>query len=380
MRVLHLLIDAAGGATEYVRRLIAARGPGIAATAAVLPFAAQGCAGVAPILAAAGARVVALPPLSHVGALSAALLPELRRADVVVTHTAPAGLAGRVGALLAATPCVHVAHNWPGATPGAAWRRAALSGLDAVLAPAAALTICPSQAMRDEGAARGWLRPGRAAVVRYALDLPAFAARLAPGRAAARTALGVPPGVPVVAFAGRFDPIKGADILAQAAEAMAVRQPALVVLVAGAGGQPPRSGPLRHLGWRDDVPVVLQAADLVAVPSRLEALGIVCLEALAAGTPVVGSRVGGIPEAVGSGGVLVPPGDPGALAAALLALLDDPPRRAALAAAGLDHVRRRFAGDGWVRRHEALWRRAAGLTPAGSSGTRRSSVPRWPSC
>lgn len=83
-------------------------------------------------------------------------------------------------------------------------------------------------------------------------------------------------------------------------------------------------------------------ATVFCLPSRQEGFGIVFLEAMAAGLPIVAARAGAVPEVLAGGesGVLVPPGDPAALAAALDGLLEDPSRRATLAQAGLARVQR----------------------------------------
>ena len=101
----------------------------------------------------------------------------------------------------------------------------------------------------------------------------------------------------------------------------------------------------------DQVRRELLGADLFCLPSRQEGFGIVLLEAMAAGTPIVSTTAGAIPEVAPDGEVaqLVEPGDPGALAAALIDLLDDPERRRQMAAAGRRRVRRyawsRVAGE-----------------------------------
>ncbi len=97
---------------------------------------------------------------------------------------------------------------------------------------------------------------------------------------------------------------------------------------------------VRFLGARSDVPVLLAAADVVVVPSSWEGQPLIVQEALRAGRPLVASRAGGIADLTGAdGAILVPPGDPRVLAAAVTRLLDDPREAAALAAA----ARRRAA-------------------------------------
>ena len=101
---------------------------------------------------------------------------------------------------------------------------------------------------------------------------------------------------------------------------------------------------------------LLSHATVFACPSLYEPLGIVNLEAMACGTAVVASAVGGIPEVVSDGetGLLVPPDDPGALAAALNALLGDPARADALGRAGRERAVTEF---GW----QAVAAQTAGL-------------------
>jgi glycosyltransferase involved in cell wall biosynthesis len=123
-------------------------------------------------------------------------------------------------------------------------------------------------------------------------------------------------------FAVLGDDLKGAGALRQAMEQR----------VAALG----LSSRFRFLGFRPDAPALIPAFDIVAVPSLVEPLGNATLEAMAAGRPVVGSRVGGIPEMVVDGvtGRLVPPRDPQGLAGALRALLVDRDLRTRMGEAG----------------------------------------------
>ncbi|MEP7273159.1 MAG: glycosyltransferase family 4 protein [Acidobacteriota bacterium] len=114
---------------------------------------------------------------------------------------------------------------------------------------------------------------------------------------------------------------------------------------------------VKFIGFRKDVPDLMAAADLVVLPSVAEAFGLVLTEALYLGTPVVASRVGGIPEIVNDGvdGVLVPPENSEALADAIIDLLHDPARRTQMSGAGRAKVVEKFQFDKMVRSYEAVY-------------------------
>jgi len=122
------------------------------------------------------------------------------------------------------------------------------------------------------------------------------------------------------------------------------------------------------LGFRKDSADLMAAADLVVLPSVAEAFGLALTEALYIGTPVVATRVGGIPEIVDDGvdGVLVPPGDSAALADAIADLLNDPARLKKMMGAGRDKVLSRFRFDNMVRAYEELYLEVARETREGA--------------
>ena len=184
-------------------------------------------------------------------------------------------------------------------------------------------------------------------------------------RDAARAELGLDPMQRIVLFVGRIDPIKGIDTLVAAAELIlaqgALQPPPVFLLVGGdldSEGTP--QGPLAAIAAaleergiaahfrlvgsqpQNRLPLFYAAADLVAVPSRYESFGLVAVEALACGAPVVASRAGGLRFTIdeGSTGLLVKPQSPPALAEAITAILGDDALRAAMSAAARPSVER----------------------------------------
>jgi glycosyltransferase involved in cell wall biosynthesis len=157
-----------------------------------------------------------------------------------------------------------------------------------------------------------------------------------------RDEIGVEDGAPLILSVGRLHPQKGYETLIAASARWVRRTPTPTVAIAGTGPAylnlaaqiSDLGAPVVLLGHRPDVADLLSAADLAVVSSVWEARQLFAQEALRAGTPLVSTAVGGLPELLGDGAVLVPPGDVDALDAAVVALLDDDLARAALGKAG----------------------------------------------
>jgi glycosyltransferase involved in cell wall biosynthesis len=165
----------------------------------------------------------------------------------------------------------------------------------------------------------------------------------------------IPSHKPRILFAGRDFFRKGLSVLLDAFELLLNRLPDCELAVVGQeyyhslrwAVRRCRGLPVRFLGGLSprDLHREIRGSDVVVLPSYTEAFGIVLLEAQALGVPVVGTRVGGIPETMedGATGLLVPPGDPGSLAEALEGLLNDPDRRREMGVRGKEWVAREYS-------------------------------------
>jgi glycosyltransferase involved in cell wall biosynthesis len=197
-------------------------------------------------------------------------------------------------------------------------------------------------------------------VVPNGVDLTRF--ENLPRRDAARERLGIPPEAEVVGSVAMLRPEKNQALLLEAAARLRRRRPGLVVVLAGEGpererltaraGREDLAGTVRFLGSRADVPEILPAFDAFVLSSlpAVETQPVAVLEAMAAGVPVVATRVGDLEALLeeGRAGILVPSGDAEALARAVERLLDAPAERAALAGRGRA-VAERFSLDASVR-------------------------------
>ena len=320
------------------------------------------------------------PALAAANPALSVLSADLRMADaaagaaVVHSHTWYTGMAGHISALLHGIPHVLTAHSLEPLRP---WKAEQLGGgyrvslwVERTAIRAADAVIAVSNGMRtDVLAAYPALDPGRVHVIKNGVDTGVWYPAEAGGEESALDELGVDRSRPIVSFVGRITRQKGVPHLIAAAHRF---DPAVqLVLCAGAPDTPEiaaevsaavsdlseqRSG----VFWvRDFLPIheireILSAATAFVCPSVYEPLGIVNLEAMACGTAVIASDVGGIPEVVSDGvtGTLVhyDPADiagfEARLADAVNAMVADPQRAATYGAAGRQRCIDEFS---WAR-------------------------------
>lgn len=216
---------------------------------------------------------------------------------------------------------------------------------------------------------------------------------------------GFEPGSPLVGVVARLEPEKGHPTLLDAWPMVLERVPEARLLIVGEGSQrealetqaeelgllgEPCSGDAcvgtRHArpgakvvftGRRDDVPAVTAALDVAVLPSYREAQGVVILEAMALSRPVVASNVGGIPEMIEDGvtGLLVPPRDAAALAAAIVRVLTDHPLADTMARAGRILAHERFCIDRMVNALQDVYEEGAAIAEERAAAVPAPRVP-----
>lgn len=182
-----------------------------------------------------------------------------------------------------------------------------------------------------------------------------------------RAELGIPPGAPVIGSVGSFRRQKALHFLIECAALLKAEFPDLRVLIVGTGQEEAKIRSLirKHhlgravdlLGHRSDVPDVLAAFDVAVSTSDWEGSPLAVMEYMAAGKPVVATRVGGVPDLVthGAEGLLVERADVEGLARSIAELLRDPTRRTAMGALGRRRQQLEFDIDIMVRRLEMLY-------------------------
>ena len=370
-RIVEVLATSAGGVGTHVRSLIpvlrdagATVGvSGAPATEELFGFGAAG-ADFRPAGISAG-----LAPVDDARAVLQ-VRRALAGADLVHAHGLRAGLvtaAARRAAGLRTVPLVLTLHNAlledGGRMHGLLQRveRTTIRAADLVLAVSGDLAANARQAGANDVRVAPVMAPPRPPAART--------------RAQVRAELALDDSRPLVVAIARLHPQKGYHVLLDAVARWGGAEPVPLVAIAGDGPLHDQLAariraerlPVTLLGRRDDVADLLGAADVCVLPSRWEGSPLIAQEALRAGTPLVSTRAGGLPELLGEGALLVPVGDADALAAALREVLNDPDRARRLVEAGSAQAARWPDEATAARRLVAVYRELLGA-PASVGG------------
>lgn len=282
------------------------------------------------------------------------------RIDIVHTHLFLGGLIGRVAALLARVPAViHTEHNTY------YWKRFYHVGIDRILAKFTEKIIAVSQAVQDFTLKQEGISPDKFTVIYNGIDYERFDIGI--GKDRIREEFKIPLGAPLVGSIGRLVPQKGFKNLLLAAAKVLEEIPETKFLIVGDGPERRNleveacrlgiSEDIIFTGFRRDIPQILSTVDLFVLASLWEGMGLVLLEAMAAGRPVVATAVGPIPEIIEDKitGVLTPPSDPDSLALAIISLLKDRGRTDRMGEIGRSRVRERFGIKRMAEKIEGLY-------------------------
>jgi glycosyltransferase involved in cell wall biosynthesis len=272
------------------------------------------------------------------------------RYDVVHTHASKAGVTGRIAAWLAGTPVVvHTAHGWAFDREEPPLIHAFQVAIERLCAAFCQAIVVVAEADRRRGLALGIGRPAQYALIRSGIELARYR-DLSIDRAALRMSLGIPDEAFVVGTVGRLARQKSPLDLLDAFVRLAARRPESHLVMVGDGPLRPEveaaarqarvEARVHLLGLRHDVPALLRAFDVMALASRWEGLPRVFPQAMAAGLPIVATRVNGAPDAIahGENGWLVDVGDMADMARRLESLAADPALARRMGAAGRARV------------------------------------------
>lgn len=300
------------------------------------------------------------------------------RVDLIHAHLTYACIWGCLAGRLTGVPVVATLHVAP-LDPGRGGRERARQRIRVwCLNRWAARTLAVSRWVGDAWVRQAGLDPAGLTVVHNGIDCDPPSSPRSPGKL--RAELGLPVDARLVVAVAALRDGKGLDVLLHAAPRILSRERRARFVVVGDGPLRQtlqeacqRSGlaaVFRFTGFRRDVPALLPGCDVFVLPTRRDAFPTAVLEGMAAGLPVVASRVGGVPEMIedGESGLLVAPGDAGALADAVVDLLARPDECARLGRAARRRAVAEFSTEAWLARLEAVY------GPALSTGARGSPV------
>lgn len=330
------------------------------------------CADNGPLVEGLRSRGIAVSTIALAHRIDLAALRELvhllqeQNIDIVHVHGGVAGLWGRLAAFMAKTPIriytLHGIHYLHYKNPV---KRALFIALERMLSHWTQRIICVSAADLQSGVRAGCFAQKRAMLIRNGIAAPVLPAAFE--AQAKKKELGIPDQVHVIGSVGRLHYQKGQCYLLEAARLLLQKIPDLRVLLAG-------DGPLRDelealaqqlgisdkvifAGARRDVPELLAIMDVFVLSSRWEGLPLSLLEAMAMAKPIACFAVAGIEELLedGRSGLLTPPGDADALAAAIGRLLQDQESAKQMAVCGKATFQEHFEKQGMLQATASLY-------------------------
>lgn len=294
-------------------------------------------------------------------------------ADLLCTSGYKPDLIGWRAARRVGIPVVAIAHGWTAAT----WKVRVNEGIDRWVMRHVDCVVSVSDAQAAKVRKAG-VSPERMVTIHNAVDPAALVGFSQDGRAVLEGFFASPPRI-IVTAAGRFSPEKGFDVLIDAASEVIKQHPEVGFVLLGDG--PLRDDLTRRIahqrlegrfilgGFRTDLDSLLGSADVHVLSSHTEGLPVIILEAMAAGVPVVATRVGGVPEVIEDGlhGFLAEPGNAASLAEKLNLLAADSSARRSMGGASRLRIAEQFSSSMQAQRYHELFDRLTGNVLASTS-------------
>lgn len=285
---------------------------------------------------------------------------------IVHTHTSVGGIIGRLAARLNRTPLIlWTIHGWAFDYPyGGSTRRKFFLMIEKYMDRFTDHYVAISENMKEVGVKAGITDNGKTDVIHHGIELKEYSMQLI------RNGMGIKnDGDIIIGTAGRLEPQKAVDALIRAVGLVKDRYPRIKLLIVGDG---PLRGNLESLagtlgmgdniiftGWKPDALDYIACMDIFCLSSLWEGFGIVLLEAMSMGKPIVATKVGGVPEIVmeGKGGILVSPRKPDELAAGILHLFGNPEIRKEMGCFNKGRVNTMFGLKTMIEKYEVMYER-----------------------
>jgi glycosyltransferase involved in cell wall biosynthesis len=285
--------------------------------------------------------------------------------DLLHTHTTKAGILGRVAGWITRTKTIHTPHGHLFYGYFGKGKERFYVLLEQLAARLCERIITISEDERREYLHRGIGNAKKVATVYNGIDTRQF-----PGDGKrVRAEQGIAQGVPIVGFVGRLEQVKGPDRFVEAAKEVRAAYPQAYFVMVGDG--PMKEELMRmtrgildfHLvGYREDIPDLMAALDLVMIPSLNDGFNLVAVEAMASSKPIVATAVGGLPEVVGDGGILVKPEDTKGLALEIIRLINAPDLRKQIGEKGRKRAEALFDWDVCLQKTLDIYHQVVGST------------------
>jgi glycosyltransferase involved in cell wall biosynthesis len=287
------------------------------------------------------------------------------RPALLHTHTTKAGMLGRVAGGMTRTRTIHTPHGHLFYGYFGKGIERLYIFLERLAARCCERIITISEDERKEYLKRGIGNEKKVVTIYNGIDMYRF-----PGDGKkVRAELRIAQRVPLVGFVGRLNQVKGPHLFVEAAKRIEKALPQAHFIMAGDGtmkeelAKMAQGSPCLHfLGHREDIPDVIAALDLLIIPSLNDGFNLTAVEAMASSKPIVATAVGGLPEVVGGGGILIRPGDTSSMAQEAITLLTSSHLRKEIGVKGRRRVESRFDWDVCLQQTIDIYHQVVGAT------------------